>query len=194
MRCYVFVEDWCQAGLSPAGFQILAQQRFAFHAAQPWRPTRHWKSVRPVQRAAGPAPVTSPLDPLACSGGPCCAARVASPRDSPSCGMTAAETHFPQTWHIYWMFLHVSSAFSALAMAFLQSLAGTWPNKCLFFPIYSENYWALLVSFSFPYERKTHFLKYRRVLDPELDTEMFQEKGSGTSFSQRRGLAGNLCS
>lgn len=110
-----------------------------------------------------------------------------SPWDSPSHSMTTAETGFPQIWHIYWLFLHVSSVFSA-SKALLQSLAGTCPNICLSFPIYCENYWALLASFSFPYERKIHLLAYRRGLEPELDKEMFQEKGLGTGFSQRRGL------
>lgn len=47
----------------------------------------------------------------------------------------------------------IISGFSAfIKRPFLQGSAGTWLNKCLFFPTYSENYWALLVSFSFPYK------------------------------------------
>lgn len=49
-------------------------------------------------------------------------------------------------------FLHYQWLFCFIKRPFLQGSAGTWWNKCLFFPTYSENYWALLVSFSFPYK------------------------------------------
>lgn len=99
--------------------------------------------------------------------------------------------HYDHSWHWFptnmtviepfckdqELFLHHQWLFCIVKTSFLQGSAGTWWNKSLFFPIYSENYRAPLVSFSFPYKRKPHFLEHRKVLEAELGSEMFAKKG-----------------